>query len=180
MFSDGYKFLEAVKKKDGTEVTQMLDKPGSTLVNSRDLTTGDSALHMVTARRDLTWIRFLLGKGANPNIRNKKGETPLMIASQLGFTDGVEALAKAGAQVDNPNAAGETPLIAAVHRRDLSMMRVLLKAGANPDRNDNSGRSAMDYARLAGAGQELIDVIERNAKPENERENAGVTYGPRF
>nr|WP_246205029.1 ankyrin repeat domain-containing protein [Altericroceibacterium indicum] len=180
MFSDGYKFLEAVKKKDGTTVTQLLEQPGTTVVNSRDVTTGDTGLHIATARRDLTWIRFLLGKGANPNISNKQGMTPLMLASQLGFTDGVQVLAADGARVDEPNSAGETPLMAAVHRRDIAMMRVLLKAGADPDRADNSGRSARDYAQLQGNDSVLLDEIDRNAKPASERENAQKTYGPSF
>ena len=180
MFSAGYKFLEAVKKKDGTVATQMLEEPGTTVVNSRDVTTGDSGLHIATARRDLTWIRFLTGKGANPNIRNKQGVTPLMLASQLGFTDGVEVLAAAGARVDDPNSAGETPLMAAVHRRDIPMMRILLQAGADPDRADNSGRTSRDYAKLQGSDSTLVEEIDRNAKPAGERENAGKSYGPSF
>nr|WP_237437783.1 ankyrin repeat domain-containing protein [Altericroceibacterium endophyticum] len=179
MFSEGYKFLEAVKKKDGETVTQMLDEPGSTLANSRDVTTGQSALHIVTERRDLTWIRFLTAKGANPNIADKNGVTPLILATQLGFTDGVAALVEAGARVDTPNSAGETPLISAVHSRDTAMMRALLEAGANPDRADNSGRSAMDYAKLQGPNSATMREIERSAKPADEREGA-QTYGPSF
>lgn len=163
MYSDGFKFLKAVKDKDGTVVTELLEAPGSTVVNARDLSTGETGLHIATARRDVTWVQFLLQKGANPNIADKGGVTPLMLACQLGFIEGVEALAKRGARVDVANNAGETPLISAVHRRDVPMVRVLLKAGADPDRTDNSGRSARDYAELAGSGSALLDEIERNA-----------------
>lgn len=175
-FSDGYEFLKAVRDRDGTTVTQALNEPGSTIVNARDIATGEGALHIVTQRRDLTWIRFLTGKGANPNIRDENGVTPLVIASRLGFVDGVEALLAAGARVDETNNAGETPLISAVHRRDLGMVRLLLENGANPDRNDNSGRSARDYAELMKSGA-LLSEFEK-ADERKSAQAGGQTYGP--
>ena len=178
LFSEGYQFLKAVKDRDGDAVTAALNEPGSTIVNTRDLSSGEGALHIVTQRRDLVWIRFLTQKGANPNIEDKRGVTPLEIAAGLGFVDGVEALLKAGARVDVSNAAGETPLIAAVHRRDVGLVKLLLANGANPDRNDNSGRSARDYAELMGGSGRLAEAMAeadaaRNGAPARD-------YGPSF
>lgn len=178
-FSGGYKFLEAVRKKEGQQVTDLLAAPGSTLVNTRDGSTGDTALHIVVARRDLTWVRFLAAKGANVNARNNKGQTPLQMASNIGFSEGVEALLTLGAKVDEPDSTGETPLIAATHRKDAAMARVLLKAGANPKRNDNSGRSALDYATLDGRGNPVLAEIENAAKIAAGKPKT-ATYGPKF
>ena len=179
-FSDSYKFLEAIKKKEGGEVLEFLNGPGgNTLINTRDVTTGESALHIVVARRDVTWIRFLLQKGANPDLADKKGTSPLVLAARLGFVEGVDALIDGGARVDDANDAGETPLISAVHRRDIAIMRSLLQAGANPDRPDNSGRSARDYAALQGANSSTLAEIQARAKPAGEQESAPV-YGPSF
>jgi ankyrin repeat protein len=179
-FSDGYKFLEAVRKKDGYKVEQALSEPGSAIINARDVTTGQTALHIVIARRDLTWTRFLIRKGANVNVRDGSGATPLQLAANLGFQEGVEELVAHNADVDQPNDAGETPLITALHRHDIAMMRVLLKAGADPDRADNSGRTARDYALLDGRGSPLLTEIETNAKPKNERAGGKPVYGPTF
>lgn len=175
-FSKSYKFLESVKKKEGQEVTDALAEPGTTIINTRDVSTGETALHIVTARRDTTWISFLLGKGADPNIRDAKGQTPLVVATNLGFVEGMELLIAGGARVDEPNSTGETPLISAVHRRDIAMMRVLLKAGANPDRADSSGRSARDYAKLE-RNDNMLEEINTNAK---KTDNKARTYGPSF
>lgn len=176
-FSDSYKFLEAVKKKEGQDVTDMLAEGGPNLVNTRDVSSGDTALHIVTERRDLTWMQFLIAKGANINARNSKGTTPLVVASNLGFVEGAQLLVDLGAKVDESNTSGETPLITAVHNRNMALMRLLLKAGANPDRADNSGRSARDYARLANNSTVLLGEIEASAKA---RAAAGKTksYGP--
>ncbi|MCA1661505.1 MAG: ankyrin repeat domain-containing protein [Novosphingobium sp.] len=178
-FSTGYKFLEAVKKKDGREVTDMLAAPGSTVINTKDISNGDTALHIVVARRDTTWIRFLAAKGANVNARNNKGETPLQLASNLGFEDGVAALLKLGAKVDDANGTGETPLIAATHRKDAAMARLLLKAGADPRRNDNSGRSAFDYASLDGRSNPVLAEIENAAKEAAAKPKVS-SYGPKL
>lgn len=178
-FSDSYNFLKAIKERDGTAATKFLSEPGSTIVNTKDKTTGDSALHLVVARRDTVWMQWLIGKGANVNARNARGQTPLQIASDLGYVEGVETLLKYGARVDEQNATGETPLVSAVHRRDGTLVRLLLKNGANADRADNSGRSARDYAALMGAGAGMVAEIERG---EAERKKAGPsaegTYGP--
>ncbi len=178
-YSPGYKFLEAVKKKDGDAVVLALKSPGSTIINSRDITSGETALHIVTQRRDVLWMQFLLAQGANPNVADTKGVTPLVLATQLGFLEGAETLIAKGAKVDVPNATGETPLIAAVHRHDIPMLRLLLKSGADPDRADSSGRSARDYAKLEGANGNLVSEIAKNEKSASQREGA-KTYGPSY
>ncbi|MFC4294968.1 ankyrin repeat domain-containing protein [Novosphingobium tardum] len=177
-FSGSYKFLEAVRKADGAEVTEALSEPGSTVVNTRDLSTGDTALHIVTARRDLVWIKFLLQHGANVNARNNKGETPLQAASNIGFVDGVELLLSLGARVDEANSTGETPLISAVHRKDAAMARVLLKAGADYKRSDNSGRTALDYAQLDGRSNPVLGEIETAMRAPVKK--AAPVYGPKL
>ncbi len=179
-FSAGFKFLEAVRKKDGAKVEETLNEPGTTIVNTKDSSNGETALHIVTGRRDLTWMQYLIAKGANVNARDGHGQTPLQLASNLGFIDGLDLLVQARARVDDPNDAGETPLISAVHRHDIGMMRILLKAGADPDRKDNSGRSARDYATLDGRSGPLISEIEADAKPKGQRAGSGAVYGPSF
>lgn len=174
-FSDGYKFLDAVKKRDGETVGQMLSEPGSTMVNTRDVTTGQSGMHIVVERRDLVWVQFLLQKGANPDIRDARGVTPLELAVSLRFLDGMALLADAGANVDETNSTGETPLILATHMRDVDMARLLLDQGANPDKADSSGRSARDYAQLDGrVNNPVLAAIEAH----DAKAQSGGTYGP--
>jgi len=177
--SEGYKFLEAVKDRKGDEATDMLSKPGTQIVNTRDITSGDTGLHIVVARSDVLWVRFLLQRGADPNIRNKKGITPLQLATSLSFTDGVEALIKGGASVNVSDQTGETPLISAVHARNVAMVRLLLEKGADPDHNDNSGRSARDYMELM-SGNSLLKQEFANADAKRAESGTKKNYGPSF
>lgn len=146
--SDSYEFLKAVKDGDGTKVTQMLDKPGSTIVNTREADSGDTALHIVTRRNDATYIRFLASRGAAINAQDARGNTPLLLAVNGNCAECIEVLLGRRANVNLANASGETPLIRAVQTRNLDLADKLLKAGANPDQNDRvAGMSARDYAR---------------------------------
>ncbi len=177
-FSDSYNFLKSVKDRDGEEATKFLSRPGSVIVNTRDHSTGQTALHIVVERRDNTWLAFLLQKGANPNLADKEGNTPLMLATQLRFVDGARTLLAKKAKVDETNKQGETALILAVHMRDTELVRLLLKNGADPDRTDTlAGKSARDYAtqdRRTAAILAEIEKADATKKPEPE----GRFFGP--
>ncbi|HVI98083.1 MAG TPA: ankyrin repeat domain-containing protein [Sphingomonas sp.] len=170
-FSDGYKFLQAVKDAKGQEVTDMLAKPGTTVIDTRDRGTGEGALHIVVRRNDATYVRFLLEHGANPDIRDNQGATPLMLAVTLNEPGCVEALLnpRSGARKANVNLAngsGETPLIRAVQMRNLELVRTLLEAGADPDQADHvAGLSARDYARNDKRSPALLQAIENTKRP---------------
>ena len=178
-YSDGFEFLEAVRDRNGTEATEMLNQPGTTIVNARDITSGETALHIVISRRDLTWTRWLLQEGANANQPDNRGRTPLNAAVEIGFLEGVEALVRRGARVDAASETGETPLMTAVHSRNVELMEVLLEAGADPDRADNAGRSARDYAMLPGTPPRVRMALEANERDAESRESEQV-YGPVF
>jgi ankyrin repeat protein len=168
-FSDGYNFLKAVKDKDVLKAKSLIDKPGSTIVNARDLTSGETALMISIKRRDTPWMGFLLQNGADPNLKDAEGNTPLLVAAMNAFPDGVRVMLLAKAQVDGTNGKGETALIKAVHMRDAASVQLLLQAGADPDRTDNlAGLSARDYAardiRSGPIAKALAEAPKKGAK----------------
>ena len=167
-FSESYSFLKAVRDRDGEKVTTAINKPGSgaVMINTRDSATGEGALHIVVKRRDVTWLSFLLSKGANPDMRDGSGNTALMISAQLGFAEGLSLLLDRRAQVDLANSSGETPLIRAVQNRDIATVRTLLAAGANPAKADtSSGLSARQYAERDLRSAAIVKAIDE-AKPK--------------
>jgi uncharacterized protein len=174
-FSNSYTFIKAVKDRDGDKVTSLLESPSSFVINTKESGTGNGALHFVTRDRDLTWLSFLLGKGAKADLQNDEGDTALLLASQIGWVEGADLLLKRGAKVDLTNGRGETPLILAVRKRDVPMVRLLLARGANPKHTDSvAGYSALDYAKQDGRAAAIVKMLEEPvAKPA--REVAGPT-----
>lgn len=166
-FSDSYNFLKAVRDRDGAKATEMLGSGGSTIVDTRDRSTGESALHIATKRRDTAWMGFLLGKGARVDIKDNDGNTPLILTAQLGFAEGADLLIGQRAAVDATNNSGETALILATQRRDMALVRLLLTSGANPDKADTiAGMSARAYARRDGRSDAILKLMDEiKAKP---------------
>lgn len=175
LFSKGYQFLQAVRDRDGNKATELLnDNSAGTLVNTRDVGTGQTALHIAVARRDLVWVRFLAARGADANLADREGLTPLIIAAQIGFPDAVPLLIAAGGRVNQSNSRGETPLHFAVQRRDIATVRALIAAGADADVQDNvAGMSPRDYARNDNRAASILAALDERPA------GAATTAGPR-
>jgi ankyrin repeat protein len=156
----GESFLSAVRDVDGNKATELLDANGSTVLSYRGAK-GETALNIVTRRRDSTWLGFLISRGADPNVGDDRGENPLLIAARLGWEDGATLLLGRGARVDFANRLGETALIVAVQQRQTGLARQLLEAGANPDKKDAAaGFSARDYAKRDNRATDLVRLME--------------------
>jgi ankyrin repeat protein len=163
-FSEGYTFLKAVRERDGATAEGILSNPASTAVNARDSSSGEGALHILVRGRDLTWLSFMLSRGARPDLQNNEGSTPLLLASQIGWVDGARELLARRANPNLGNRRGETPLIFAVLTRDVAMVRVLLAGRANPNQTDHvSGNSALDYARQDARSAQILRLLEQSA-----------------
>jgi ankyrin repeat protein len=176
-FRGGYAFLQAVENRDGTKTTDAL-KDDPALINTRHPDNGETALAIVTKRRDTTWLRFLTGKGADPSIADRQGVTPLMHAALLNYTDGAEALLDEKAPVDQANRRGETALILAVQSRNLAMVRLLVQRGANPDKADHiAGMSARDYAKRDDRTGQILALLDAKADAAPQRQ-FGPAFGP--
>ncbi|KGB53472.1 Ankyrin precursor [Sphingopyxis sp. LC81] len=175
-FRGGYAFLQAVENRDGTKATEAL-KDDPSFINTRNPDTGQTALIIVTKRRDISWLRFLLAKDADPSIGDRQGVTPLMHAALINFTDGAEELLKEKAPVDQANRRGETALILAVQSKNVGMVRLLIKRGANPDKADHvAGMSARAYAKRDDRTGQIVALLD--AKPDGPVRDLGPKFGP--
>ncbi|MGC8020839.1 ankyrin repeat domain-containing protein, partial [Salmonella enterica] len=72
----------------------------------------------VVRRGDMPYLNYLLSKGADANLRDRRGESGILLAARLGRLEMIQVLAKAGGNINLANASGETALIVAVQRRD--------------------------------------------------------------
>jgi ankyrin repeat protein len=171
-FSDSFNFLTAVRGSDGEKVTKALEGDRATIINTRDYSTGETALMITIKRHDMTWSSFLLGRGANPDVKDFKGNTALHYAALLGFQEGAELLLGQAAQINAVNNNGETPLIIAVQQRNVPIVRLLMNNGADPRLPDRiAGKSAHDYATDDPRAAAVLKIIDESktvvkAKPK--------------
>jgi uncharacterized protein len=158
--SEGEAFLNALKAGDAAKAVPMIKDPGSRVANYRGYS-GDTPLIVVTRKRDLDWVGFLLNKGADPNIGDNQGDTPLMLAARMGFEEAATYMLQSGAKVDLANRRGETALNVAVQQRQPRLVELLLRAGANPDKADHTaGLTPRDYAKRDTRNPQMLKMIE--------------------
>ena len=95
---------------------------------------GDTAIHYLLKERvalHLDKINFLIKKGANLDILNDDGESPLHIATRVSDQGATEMLLKHGANVNIRNSKNSmTPLHNACSINNYTTTRMLLEAGA--------------------------------------------------
>ncbi len=160
-YSEGYTFLKAVRDRDGATVENLVSRPNAAIINYRDSSNGEGALHILVRGRDLNWLNFMLAHGARPDLQSNDGATPLLLAAQIGWTSGAERLLARRANPNLANRNGETPLMFAVRRFDLAMVRLLLQHRADPNLTDNlTGNSAIDYARQDRRAAAVLRELE--------------------
>lgn len=126
---------------------------------------GSTPLMYAALYGDAESVRLLLEAGADPNISNEAGATPLMWA--VDDIDKTRLLIRSGADVDARSDDGRTPLlIAAARPGSYDIIKLLLDHKANPSQVVNTYRGPMTPLRLAGeAGDEplLRLLLERGA-----------------
>jgi ankyrin repeat protein len=83
----------------------------------------------------------------------------------LNFSD-VQRLLSNGIDINIVNVAGETPLIIASQHGSIEMVTLLLQYGANKNLRDNQGRTALDWADLSRADNQILHQNGANYRYE--------------
>ena len=109
-----------------------------------------SVLHRASHHGDDLIAKLLLRAGADVNITDVVGNTPLHAAAQAGHTKVVKVLLANGAKLESTSQLGMTPLHRAASKGKDLACNFLLKRGANSKAEDVSGCTPADWARRRG------------------------------
>mmetsp|Transcript_5562 Transcript_5562/g.5746 ORF Transcript_5562/g.5746 Transcript_5562/m.5746 type:complete len:701 (-) Transcript_5562:89-2191(-) len=112
----------------------------------------------------------LIQLGADVNIQNNLGITPLMIALHHGCPATVRVLLEAGAIINIQNKAGQTPLMFcameyeqnASIKNDFDNMRILIEAGGNVNTVDENGNSALLFSSSRENSLQVVQLLLKN------------------
>jgi len=131
------------------------------LINKPD-SNGDCVLHILLnggMSQDL--LLAALKNGANPNARNAKGDTPLMLALRRNDLNAAIALINGGASLFMSNADNISPL-STIFSMDVGARNKLLSAvGVNEA--DYNGETLLHYAVRANNKDVVLDLLSLGA-----------------
>ena len=113
-------------------------------------------------------VELLVAKGADVNITDTNGVTPLMAAAELGWDPSITLLLAHGAQVETKDKHGETALMYAMGNRSLSAVATLLQQGAAINAGDKAGKTPLMYAITRAAYDPIRLLGEDEVKKEKE------------
>lgn len=109
-------------------------------------------------------IASLLSHGADPNLSDDTGCSPIFLTAKHGHLQATRALLHAQASVHAVDSVGCTCIMLAASRGHLDVVRLLLIYGADPILENRSGLTALDHARVGMHGVAL-DVMLQSCMP---------------
>ena len=164
------------------------------------LPSGESALHLAVAFDRAQMAEILIESGANPELRNRRGQTPVHMARgntldlllrfgvDTGVHDGLGAtplhharretasmLIDQGVDIEARDRAGGTPLLRAVERGDHEVVHLLVGYGADVNVSDVRRGATAVHRAVARRDLDLIRYLLSHGAYINARDRYGST-----
>ena len=125
---------------------------------------GRTPLRIAAEKGDLDVATFLIEKGADVNITDANGNTPLIfIINKTGNLEITERLLEKGAAVNTQNRSGETALMYAAWRGHINIVRFLLENRADATLRNRQGDTALTLAESKGY-LEIVGMLKTAMK----------------
>lgn len=135
---------------------------------------GATALIKACMLKRTAVVAMLLESGADANLANTQGLTPLHWAAFKGFADIVELLLGKGADAGVKGGPGVTPLMQAAMNGHAAICSQLLAKGANVNEPDNDGMTALHKA-VSDGHPEVVKVLVAAGADRAAKSTTGAT-----
>jgi len=128
-------------------------------------------LHLAIGNDDVEMVRLLLKSGADVSLADTTGETPLMMASDLGDPVIVSSLLDKGASVDARDPEyQQTALMLAARGGHTAVARLLIKHGARVDAQTRTGPVPAFRTPASNSGSKGAGIVRGGWPERGERD----------
>ncbi|XP_060946997.1 ankyrin repeat and EF-hand domain-containing protein 1a [Limanda limanda] len=173
------RLLQCVYEGNTVHIEKMVKLGVANLINLTEPQDGTGALHVAVSANSQDLISFLLSQGADPNIQDKKGRTPGMLAAELGNHAIVELLTQSNADLKLQDAEGRGVLFYCMYptNRHTRCLQLALKCQA--DANNVSKQGLHVFQLMCEKAQEstpmCLAMLDGGADPNASNQKTGVT-----
>ena len=155
---------EAAERGDSERVRHLLAKGDDPDASQVD---GMRALHWAVHHDDLATAKLLVESGAEVQVSNRYGVTPVSLACVNGNREMVELLLDAGADPNATLRGGETALMTAARTGKVGPVKALLERNADVRAREEIGRqTALMWAAAEGHADVVRELLRAGADPQ--------------
>ncbi|KAI4903603.1 hypothetical protein NFI96_013569 [Prochilodus magdalenae] len=180
-----YKLLQFVRERDKPEIEKLTRLGVRNLINLTEPAEGSGALHLAALTNDLDTVQFLLNLGANPNVQDKRGRTPAILAAEMGYDGIVALLAQSQADMNLVDHEGKVCVISMwllfyclfPTKRHTRCLQVALNSHANVNNVSRAGKPVfLQACEHADECESMcLSILERGADPNATEQATGRT-----
>ena len=165
-----YSLLGLACKHKRTEIAEKIIALGA------DINTGKSddifvndALWIAVENEDIGLAKFLLSKGADPNLlQNEWGVNVLSLSCRLNHYDIAKLLIAAGAKVDGPGDLGfvefpDYPIIDAIRNNNLALVQLLIDNNCTISYHIGDGSGSIFDIAMENNNREMLNLLRKYA-----------------
>ncbi|MBP7854572.1 ankyrin repeat domain-containing protein, partial [Candidatus Babeliales bacterium] len=137
----------------------------------------ETLLNAVRFPHPVESVKRAIAAGADVNVKNDDGFTPLHFVAQKNETEeNIEALIAAGADVNAKANDGHTPLhLAVILFPKIETIKALIAAGADVNAKSNAGETPLHSISLGENLKEVIQALIAAGADVNAKNNYGET-----
>ena len=122
-------------------------------------------------------VKILLDHGADVNIKDRSGWSPLPQAIARKHFDIAKILIERGADINIQDQDNNTPLILATMEGNIKIVNLLLKKGANTDIKNTQMNTALHYASINGNIEIVQKLLSYNASVDVRNTDGNTPLG---
>jgi ankyrin repeat protein len=135
-----------------------------------------TALHSAIALGSLSQVNAALDAGADVEVRDAWGRTPLLLAIHAGDQHKAELLMLHGADRNARGRCGKPALFYPIERRDMAMLTWLLAQGYSLLETDDFGMSALAHACEYGDVDAVRQLLDAGQDPDAADDHRNALY----
>jgi ankyrin repeat protein len=115
-------------------------------------------IHQAIELNNLEVLYYIVENGADVNLLNYDGNTPLLMAIEQQNLEIIQYLVENGADVNLENGDRYTPLLMAIEQQNLEIIQYLVENGADVNLEYSDGYSPILLATMID-NEEIIDYL---------------------